>query len=529
MKIARDVLVFLMLLQSNLFAQVSSIHVDPPSISDFASVQQFLSSDWMEGRETGERGSFMAADYIVSMMQFLKLGPCVDNQKSFFQDFGLIRYKVEKSEITLIQNSPERNCKIQFSESMDYRLSPFPKSFETEAQIAFCGFGISEPKFGYDDYKNLDVKGKIVLVIEGYPGQEDSTSAGWTKLSKSFGDMDYLNEHKLQAAKKHGAIAIIEIRNGFKSEPLGFSNQYLLKSTMNSRKDIEPIYEDFEYILPSDYMDVPIPHVLLSKYAGQQLLNGFGIDIVEFKQRTSRSLLPSSLLLRDSRMKFSIGIKNESVLVRNILGVLKGSDSTKNIIVGAHYDHLGKRSADIYNGADDNASGVAGMLALAKSWSESGVKPPCNIVFAAWTGEEKGLLGSRYFTNSLNFNPKAVLLYINMDMISRSAPEDTAKRQLSIGTRIEDKPLREMANKINSSFNRPFELDLWDVTGHYGSDYASFRDKGIPVMSFFSGFHDEYHTTQDIAPKVEPKKMALILGLVNECLKRFLEDLQKKY
>jgi hypothetical protein len=217
--------------------------------------------------------------------------------------------------------------------------------------------------------------------------------------------------------------------------------------------------------------------------------------------------------------------KPGSVMVSNVLGIIRGKDSTRNIVVGAHYDHLGNHDGHIYNGADDNASGVSGMLALVKAWVEQGEKPPCNIIFAAWTGEEKGCLGSRYFVKHTHANPDQIVAYINMDMISRSAPEDTAMRQLSIGTMPVSEGLRQIAIAGNLRLLHPFELDLWDVTGHTGSDYSSFITENIPVMTFFSGYQADYHTPEDDADKTDLKKMEDILKLVNDCILKILEGL----
>jgi hypothetical protein len=212
----------------------------------------------------------------------------------------------------------------------------------------------------------------------------------------------------------------------------------------------------------------------------------------------------------------------DTLLERNVIGIIRGKDTTKSIVIGAHYDHLGMRNRLTFNGADDNASGVAGMLSLAKKWASSGEKPPCNLIFGAWTAEEKGQLGSKYFVRHTGAKPGKVLLCFNMDMISRSAPEDTTGRQISIGTLPVSENLRKMANEINHQFARPFEFDLWDVTGHTGSDYRFFCEAGIPVMTFFSGYNSDYHTPGDTADKIDIQKMDDILILVNECIRKVL-------
>jgi Zn-dependent M28 family amino/carboxypeptidase len=255
--------------------------------------------------------------------------------------------------------------------------------------------------------------------------------------------------------------------------------------------------------------------------AGSKLLSeAVGVDFRKLEQKLAQldSQKPiGSIVL----ISINLQVVVDTLHVSNILGVLPGYDTTQTVILGAHYDHLGKRGTDIYYGSDDNASGVAGLLALAKMWAVSSTIPPYNIVFASWTAEEKGLIGSKYFTSSLAA-PEKVKLYINMDMISRSVMEDTAQRQLSIGTRTTDENIREIARKSNATLNRPFELDLWDVTGHSGSDYASFTAKNIPIMTYNTGLHNDYHTPRDIPANADLIKMGDVLKVVNACVWEFM-------
>ncbi len=222
------------------------------------------------------------------------------------------------------------------------------------------------------------------------------------------------------------------------------------------------------------------------------------------------------------------GEGSDTVNLHNVLGFIEGRDTTHIIIIGAHFDHLGIRSGKTYFGADDNASGVAGVLSLASEWSRFGKKPPCNLIFASWTAEEKGEIGSSYFVNNLGANRSKILITFNMDMISRSAPEDSTFSIVSIGTLPKDINLRNIATKANRSLKDPLILDMWDVTGHYGSDYAYFAESGIPVMTFFSGFEKDYHTPGDVADKVDLHKMQKILNLVNKCIIEVADSLNSR-
>jgi hypothetical protein len=214
------------------------------------------------------------------------------------------------------------------------------------------------------------------------------------------------------------------------------------------------------------------------------------------------------------------------VKLRNVLGIIYGKDTTCSIVIGAHYDHLGIREGKIFNGADDNASGVSGLLTLAKTWTGNSDKPPCNIIFASWTAEEKGEIGSKYFVQNLKERPCHILFSLNMDMISRSAPEDSSHRIISVGTLPENENIRQIVRMSNKKLSSPFELDLWDVSGHYGSDYAYFAERHIPVLTFFSGFNVDYHTPKDTIEKVDLEKISNIIELVNECIIQVTEKIR---
>ena len=531
---------------ATLWAQTNPHTVSPPVAKDFTGTLSFLSSDWMEGREAGARGGFMAADYIASMMQLYGLAPSGDPDKSnpghpnkqgdhgalkqtWFQNFEVIRYKPEKTTFAFIQRTTSSESSLQLSPGIDFELRSGPYGSEAEAPVVFAGYGIAAPDKGYDDYKGLNVNGRIVVVLDGYPGHADSTSPAWKKLSKTLGEESLSVEKKLRTAEDRGAVALIVVSPDVSLKPYSHSQQNLdiVHAAMNSPKITEPEYVDPEYFLPGDTTVATIPCFSLGPYATSLLLSGTGIVLTGFEKKIANDLTPSSKPLNDKRIRFSVEVKPEAVVVRNVLGMIQGKDSTRSIVVGAHYDHLGIRNGQIYHGADDNASGTSGMLALAKAWSGHSEQPACNIIFAAWTAEEKGLLGSSYFVQHTKANPEKVLLYINMDMISRSAPEDTARRILSIGTMTDSENLKRIAGESNSRLSHPFSLDLWDVTGHSGSDYGSFTAVKIPVMTFFSGFHDDYHTPRDISAKTDPQKMVEILKIVNDCIREFAESPRK--
>jgi hypothetical protein len=487
--------VILFFCKSVLFSQTT---VSNPSKSDFSGTLSFLASDWMEGRGSTQKGGFMASDYIASMMEQYQLIP-YSPKSGYFQNFKIREHTVKKTSFKIIKGGKET---LLLSPENDFQVTPIEQSIQKEAQIVFVGYGLSQPKEGYDNYKNQNVKGKIVVVLKGFPGHQDSTSTTYQKFKKLFPEESNLEEIKLQTAINKNAVALIIIDGNENYKPKNAKENEVFHSLENPITTSIPVFK-------------------FSKSAAQKLFSGSGISVESAEKKPSIASTP----LKNTTVNFSIELQSETFPVRNVLGMIQGRDTTKTIIVGAHYDHLGIKNDTIYNGADDNASGVSGMLALAKNWSESKIKPPCNILFASWTAEEMGLLGSQFYIQNFDLKNKKIVLAINMDMISRSAPEDKTHRILSIGTQEGSDNLKEIINASNSNLSKPFTLDLWETNGHTGSDYASFAAKGIPIMTYFSGFHEDYHSMRDVATKVDLDKIKDVLYIVNTSLLKFIANM----
>lgn len=503
----------------------------------FSGTLSFLSSGWMEGREAGERGAFMASDYIASLMESNDLEPFGDalppgsasnrhnrvsgEKRSYFQNFDLVRFKISRDVFTLTTNASGSRYVHRFTPGLDYRVEPSARSFTAEAPVVFAGYGIHAPELGYDDFRNLDVRGAVVVVMKGFPGHRDTTSLAWRRFGKTHGQEYSQGDTKLKTAIRKGAIALVIVTPDatmIYDGPRG--GQHSLEPlAMNAAELTEPEYKDeFSHELADRALISGIPCYWLAGAATELLFRGSGISLTETEIQVAKMMETPSTLLSQRIIGIEMDIITETVPVRNVVAILPGTDTTRNIIIGAHYDHLGIRGGRIYLGADDNASGAAGVLAMARFWKERGAKPPVNLIFAAWTAEEKGLLGSCFFAEQRKVSPLNTLLMINFDMISRSAPEDTARRVLSIGTLADGVQLRKLAIELNRELARPFELDLWECSKHGGSDYASFAAENVQVMTFFSGFHNDYHTSRDIAGKTDLEKMGNVLNLSNSIL-----------
>ena len=427
--------------------------------------------------------------------------------RTWFQAFRALRCTVESSSMSLIRESPEGKISDLFVGGTDFKTDPIPGSMEGEASMVFAGYGIEAPSKGYDDYKGIDVKNKVVVILDGYPGRSDTTSPAAGKLGRWFGNDFASWKKKMKTALRHGAIAVVMI------------DPALLDNPLRTPVPDEDDYGDPRHYLPGDTSYITIPCFIPEINTICKIVEGTGIDVIQFEKKAAQQVTPASAPIPGKKLGFTVRIRTETLVARNVIGMIRGVDSTRNIIIGGHYDHLGIKQGEIYNGADDNASGVAGTLAIAGKWANLSAKPACNLIFAAWTGEERGKLGSTWFATHTPIVPRHVSLVVNMDMISRSETEDTARTGLSIGTMTSGRDLRELAKKVNSTLARPFVLDLWDVTNASGSDYRPFADRNIPIITFHAGFHPEYHTQLDDFSRIDTDKMARVLSLVNGMLK----------
>lgn len=530
MRLIKIIVLVFTLLPALLQAQKESTGTFP-DIKRFSATLDYLSSNWMEGREAGEKGGLMAADFIETLMRWADLKSCgdvsVSGQRSYFQDFDVIRYKTQTASLALLANPAATDSYYGYREGIDFEVITAPRNSFVRAPVVFTGYGISAPDLGYDDYKGIDVNNRIVLVLPDFPGHNDTTSAAWKRFAKPL-ESACSTEEKVKTAAGKGALAVVvlslETGHSFKHKVV---NEETVANSMIEDKFTDAAYEDWDYCLQGDKNLPLIPCLAVTPEVAAEIMQGSGLLLEQFVKKMAAEPKASSFLLKNRELKLSVEVDASPVRVRNVLGYIPGTDTNHCVVIGAHYDHLGKRNGLIYNGADDNASGVSGVMALASGWSASGIKPPVNLVFATWTAEEKGLLGSNYFVHHPVREAGNIRFYLNMDMISRNDPADSAHQQISIGTRTGDEYLRQIARNSNSLLNRPFLLDLWDVMGHSGSDYASFTAGGIPVMSFFSGFHPDYHSPRDVAARADLEKSAAILRLVDNCLKEVLKQIDK--
>ncbi len=461
----------------------------------------FLASDWTEGREAGEKGEYMAADYIASMLQLYGVKPGGDlipgrssqgnlptSVRSYYQNFTLIKtVPGDMPEMSLKTETANTFRTTDFAYNVDFTSHSIFNSAETEAPVVFAGYGFVNNKLKINEFEKLELKGRFVLKISGTP-KYASKSLNAAELALSAGEAEkYLREK--------GAAGIIE----FKPNSTVVGNPGIKEFLNKSPSESTPRTgrPRARYSLPGSTLTDNFVLIVVSAKTANEILRGTGIILEDFIKKADSNqpvILPQ---LTGRTIIFKTHAATTQVAVRNIIGIVEGNNPDQVIVAGAHYDHMGKGNGYLWNGADDNGSGTVGVLTLAKAVMATGKRPEKSIIFALWTAEEMGLLGSHYYVANLPYPLKNLKLNINFDMISRYITDENPKGAVMTYTRSypDFKSLTE--NNIKK-YNIDLVVDYQpsdDPPG--GSDHRSFVEAGIPVMRFKPGHREEYHTPED--------------------------------
>ncbi len=440
---------------------------------------KYLSSDALTGRATGTDGDSLAAVYIRSQLAANKLKPLLNN--------GFQRFKVT-NRITAGKNNFLSIDGISYQ--LDKDLTPFSFSGNSalDAEVVFAGYGfnISNDSLKWNDYENISVTGKWVLILRGDPEPEKSVS-GFIPFSS---DRD-----KVLMAKDMGAGGVL-----------------LVSGPVNDPEDkFEP--------LSSTAYSAGIPVLRIHRHLANQILQTSGASVADMETRINKIRTSAGFATGISISGASDIIKEESA-TRNVAMLLPGYDpelKKEYVIVGAHFDHLGmggpgssSRAVDttgVHHGADDNASGVSTMIEVAEKFAKTKKSHKRSIIFIGFTGEEMGLLGSKYFTDNSPVNLSDVNAMINLDMVGR-LQESNSLQVGGIGTA---KGLKDTVKSVcdTTVINLSFSEE-----GYGPSDHSSFYGKNIPVLFFTTGAHLDYHTPSDTWDKLNYTGMVKISDFV---------------
>ena len=441
---------------------------------------KYLASDSLKGRLTGSPGDSLAAEYIRN-----------DLASNGFQPFsgdGFQRFEVT----TRLVAGPENDLSVndrQFIPEKDFMPLSFSASSGLVSGVAFAGYGfnINIDSLIWNDYKGIDVKDMWVLILRADPESDKQTSP----FIPFSGDRD-----KALTAKDMGAAGVL-----------------LVSGPSSDSRD------EFESLNSEDF-PVGIPVLRIKREVADHILAGSGKSVAQLEKKLNDTRKPFSFPVNKASVSAKAEIIREMSTTRNVVMVLPGEDETlKNeyIIIGAHFDHLGmggtgsgSRKADtvaVHHGADDNASGTGMMLELAEKITLTKGSHPRSIICIAFTGEEKGLLGSKYFVNNPGIDLTKVNAMINLDMVGRL--KETNTMQIGgVGT------AEGFKDFISSLIDTSLIKVTFSEEGYGPSDHSSFYGKNIPVLFYSTGAHLDYHTPSDTYDKINYKGMVTISSLI---------------
>ena len=487
-------------------------HVDPRAYLNHI---KYLASDELEGRGDGAPGLEKAADYIAENFRASGLEPGGDNG-SFSQHFELTSGLSILPGNGVTFTSPRRTASLEIGR--DYELlSTSPEASTTPLPVVFAGYGISAAALQYDDYAGINASGKAVLIFTHEPQENNAASRFDGQTNTAYASV----VHKAEAARAHGAKAILLV------DDVTHSPQTDLFRRWNRDPQAE------EYGLPVFY---------LSRTAVQQAL-GASFDLGTAARAIDRDAAPHSQALEDLKVTAVDRTAKVRRPVRNIVGILKGSDSnlqSEYVVVGAHYDHLGRSArfsmspnstGQIHHGADDNASGTAAVMEMAKAAVDARGEFKRSIIFVTFAGEELGLLGSSYYVNHPPVPLPRTVAMINLDMVGRAGGRILVDGIANAPSIDDDLKVAQKSSGISLSA-------LKGSPGAGASDDASFSLRKVPAINFFSGFHADYHRPSDTWDKIDAAGGAavadLALALARQIANRptrpeFIETVQESH
>ncbi|MCU0714964.1 MAG: M28 family peptidase [Pirellula sp.] len=459
---------------------------------------EYLASDERKGRAAETTGLREAADYLAE--RFTNLGLKTDLfEGTPFQNFSLDGPLQTPPEKNRLQAAWKGESPTSLELGTDYQPQTLGKNGSFDAEVVFVGYGItSTDGVLYDDYAGIDVTGKVVVVLRKEPQADDP---------KSPFDGTEPSQHALFTTKeinaaKHGAAALILVNDA--------------KSDQDAPDTLFPIGTGGGLIkdqIPTLFMK----RSLLAKWISQA-----GKSLEDVEKGIDSDLKPRSFLIPGLRIAGEVAIEKAKVPSFNVLGLLPGQGDLAGeyVVIGAHFDHVGMGGPGslapgtiaVHNGADDNASGTVALLETALRmkdvYDRSGDKPRRNILFIAFSGEERGLLGSIYYCNHPRFELERTVAMLNMDMVGRLQNDELTIYGTGTATEFDS-----MITKANESL--AFRLERLPE-GMGPSDHQSFFMKNIPVLHFFTGLHDDYHRPSDDFDKINLIGIDRITDMVSQ-------------
>lgn len=446
-----------------------------------------LAAPEMKGRATGSPELERAGQYITEQFKALKLKPA-PGLTGYLQPFQVTTSAKIGKENRLEVTSGTTGT--TFEALKDFQPLNFSASGKASGGLVFAGYGITAPEYSYDDYAGVDAKGKFVVVLSHEPQEFDKKSVF---LGEAYTDHSQMYA-KAANAKAHGARGVIVV----KDRP--------------NHKDDENKLDAFGKT--NGPADAGILSLQMMPEALSGLFSAAGKKLEELEAGIDGDLKPRSFVFAGVEVREQVDVERAVKTVNNVVAWLPG-ETSEYLIIGAHYDHLGlgeqhsmapSLAGTVHPGADDNASGTAAVLELAKYFA--GKKLKRGILFLTFAGEELGLLGSSYYANHPQMPLANAVTMINLDMVGR-----VREGKLYVGGAGTGSTLRASLDAIIPG--RPLKVDYSDNSGYGSSDHTSFTAKQVPVLFFFSGLHGDYHKPSDTWDKIDGPNSVEVLKLVS--------------
>lgn len=450
---------------------------------------KFLASGSLKGRLTGTPENEKAARWIAARFRQLGLKP-VPGQRDYFQRF----------EVTVSATPGKGNRLAETDGAGRQRVLSFAQDFQplslsgngrAAGEIVFAGYGITAPEYGYDDYEGVDAKGRIVLVLRHEPQEFDDKSPFAGRAYTAHAQV----QNKAVNAKFHGAAAVL-----------------MVNDLPNHSGDEDRLDRFSGRVGPSS---ADLPFVQVRAAVAEKWLERAGIHLKQWIEETDRTLKPKPAVIPGLRLEVAAEVVRRRSASPNVAAYLPG-ETDEYVVIGAHFDHLGlgeqsSLAPDLagkatHPGADDNASGTAGVLELA-AYFAGRPKQKRGILFLAFSGEELGLIGSNFYVSNPLLPLNKAVAMINMDMIGRIQNG----RVYVGGTATGDSLKRILEEAMAAS---PLKFEFSDQGGYGSSDHFSFVNKEVPVLFFFSGLHADYHKPSDTWEKINVAEAAQMLEVV---------------
>ena len=443
-----------------------------------------LTAPSMEGRGDGSKGLTRAAHLLETRYRKLGLKPA--GTHSYLQPFTVSTGAKLRAHNRLSVETSGQKTELKLNQ--DFVPISFSSAGAVSAPVVFAGYGATAEEFGYDDYAGIDVKDKIVVVLRYEPAgfADKSGNAGLTRHAQLI--------TKAINARNHGAKAVI-LANG----KLGDGEEDLLT----------------RFGSVSGPESTGIVLVQVKNAVAENWLRASGKSLSDVQGQINHSNQPQSFAMSEQlHVSMNVDVGTTRATVNNVLAYLPGK-TDEYVIIGAHYDHLGRGNHDslapsqigqIHPGADDNASGSAGVLELARLFAPLNGQLQRGILFASFAGEELGLLGSAHWVQAPTLPLDKAVAMLNMDMIGRIKDDKVYIGGVGTGSTL--KPLLEQA-QAKSHFTMEYSQG-----GYAASDHTSFVTKKIPVLFFFSGLHSDYHKPSDTWEKINPQAAARLVDVV---------------